>query len=75
MTDILIRDVDVKTVQRLKAKAKRNGRSLQSEVTQILREAAGLSNAEAVELGAAWRKRLGKRFDDSAAIIREDRAR
>ena len=41
MPSILVRGLDQKTVQRLKERARLNGRSLQLEVTEILERAAG----------------------------------
>ena len=78
MSDILIRGVDTQTLQRLKARAKRNGRSLQGEAKLILEQAAGHSLPEALAAAGQWRRKLakqGRRFTDSAALIREDRAR
>lgn len=75
MTDILIRNVDGKTVARLKSKAKRSGRSLQGEVLQILRQAAGDSIAQVVATGKKWRASQTRKFSDSTALLREDRAR
>jgi plasmid stability protein len=78
MSDILIRGIDGNTIQRLKARAKRNGRSLQGEAKLILEHAADHSLTEALNVAAQWRKRLakqGKRFTDAAAAIREDRQR
>jgi len=78
MPDILIRGVDARVLRRLKARAKRNGRSLQGETKLILEHAAGHSLPEALAAARRWRKKLaksGKRFTDSAALIREDRSR
>jgi plasmid stability protein len=75
MGDILIRGLDERTVRRLKAQAKRNGRSLQSEVRLLLKQAAGASVAEALQGARHWREKLGRAFDDSAALVREDRER
>ncbi len=73
MADILIRGVKAQTIKNLKARAKRNGRSLQSEVRTMLESAAG--SEEIVSVFAGWRKRLGQSFSDSAELIREDRER
>lgn len=76
MSDILIRGLTQKTLKALKARAKRNGRSLQGEARMVLQRAAETqSPAEALELARQWRKKLGRRFDDSADLIREDRER
>ena len=77
MTDILIRDVNGKALARLKARAKRNGRSLQGEAKLILENAAGsLTLREAAAMARQWRNKLsrnGKMFSDSAELIREGR--
>ena len=75
MSDILIRGLDEKTVERLKARAKRHGRSLQSEARSVLENAAGASLAEALAAARGWRKKLGREFRDSGEIIRQDRRR
>jgi antitoxin FitA len=79
MSDILIRGMDQKAVQRLKMRAKRNGRSLQGEAKLILEQAAGQSLPEVLAAAQRWRTKLGKvsgkRFSSSADLIREDRAR
>jgi len=75
VSDILIRGVDSKILSRLKARAKRNGRSLQGEAKLILENAAGnLTLKEALDVAAKWRKKWkaeGKIFSDSTEIIRE----
>lgn len=77
MGQVLVRQLDDKVVDRLKRRAKEHGRSLQSEVKTILEEAVP-------DYEAAWRriegfrkrlKKSGRRFIDSAALIREDRDR
>jgi plasmid stability protein len=77
MAQVLVRQLDEKVVDRLKRRAKEHGRSLQSEVKTILEEAVP-------DYEAAWRriegfrkrlKKSGRRFIDSAALIRQDRER
>jgi antitoxin FitA len=76
MPDILVRGLSVETVKRLKARAKRNGRSLQGEAKIMLQQAAAPSLADVLETARQWRKRFaGRRFVDSAELIREDRQR
>ena len=75
MPDILIRGVDPEALKRLKARAKRNGRSLQGEARKVLEAAAGDSVVEILLRARQWRKKLGRRFEDSATLIREDRDR
>ena len=75
MAQVLVRQLDDKVVDRLKKRAKEHGRSLQSEVKTILEEAVP-------DYEAAWKriegfrkhlKKSGRRFADSAVLIREDR--
>lgn len=76
MAHILVRDVDPRVVERLKASAKQHGRSLQGEVRIILGEAVTWSMAEARRLSEQWHKRLaGRMSSESAKLIREDRRR
>ena len=75
MAQVLIRNLDERTVDKLKARAARNGRSLQAELQAILERAA-----EAVidprALSARIRRELSDRsHSDSAALIAEDRRR
>ena len=75
MADLLIRGIDDQVVARLKARAKRNGRSLQAEVRLILEQAAR-SEEIAIILDGCRQQRLGgRRFPDCTNLIREDRNR
>lgn len=76
MPDILIRGLDPQTLKRLKTRAKRNGRSLQSEARLAIEKAAGPGAAEVVAMLKKWRRQFaGRQFSDSADLIREDRDR
>mgnify|MGYP001581363783 CR=1 FL=1 len=76
MAQILVRDVGMNILERLKAQARQHGRSLQGEVKMILIEAADLSLREASAVSGRWHKHLGSQaFSDSARLIREDRNR
>jgi plasmid stability protein len=76
MPQLLVRDIDEETLERLKSRARRHKRSLQGEAKAILEEAATLSVSEARAVAAQWRRRLrGTRHSDSARLIREDRQR
>jgi plasmid stability protein len=46
MTDLLVRGLDPAVIARLKAKAKRNGHSLQQEAKEILMQAAPMTSEE-----------------------------
>jgi antitoxin FitA len=75
MGSILVRGLDQKTIERLKERARLNGRSLQQEVKALLeRTAETLTMREARRLSERGRHRLGGRsISDSAQLIREDR--
>lgn len=76
MAQILVRNVATGIVERLKAQAKRHGRSLQGEVKIILSEATDLSLREAHHASTRWQRRLaGQVCGESAELIREDRNR
>jgi len=78
MPDILVRGVDPQCVRRLKARAKRNGRSFQSEAKLALEERAGEMTPEEIRADLEkWQKRFANRrfTTDSVDLIREDRER
>ena len=77
MAQVLVRDLDDAVVERLKERARGNDRSLQKETKAILEAAATtLTMAEARQKSDEWHRRLaGRRFSDSAELIREDRER
>jgi antitoxin FitA len=76
MPDVLIRGLDDKTFKRLKARARRHGRSLQKEAKLALEQAAGSSSGQVAEMFDAWKKRFtGRKFSSSVHLIREDRSR
>jgi plasmid stability protein len=72
---ILVRGLDPRAVQRLKERARVNGRSLEQEIKTILERAAEtLTMRQAGRLSERWRHRLDRwSFSDSARLIREDR--
>ena len=66
MPDILIRGLEAETIRSLKARAKRHGRSLQSEVKLMVERAAGGRQTAAIL--DRWQKQFaGRRFTSSAA--------
>ena len=75
MGSILVRGLDQRTIERLRERARLNGRSLQQEVKALLERAAEtLTMREARRLSEQWKHRLGGRsMSDSAQLIREDR--
>jgi plasmid stability protein len=78
MTDILIRNVDRKVLDRLKTRAAGNGRSLQRELQEIIRQAAGIGTLEALAYADRIRREIAEQYPeqtDSVDLIREDRDR
>lgn len=76
MSNILVRDLDTKIINRLKTIAKQHHRSLQSEIKAILTEAATILMSEAASISAQWSKNFsGRKLNDSSTLIREDRNR
>ena len=77
MANVLVRDLDQTVLERLKKRAVRNRRSLQSEVQMILSQAAGerepLSDLEVARKIRASIKNRNQ--TDSVELLREDRAR
>jgi plasmid stability protein len=77
MVDILVRDVDAETANRLKAKAKASGKSVGEIAREALRSAAKPSKEEAWaaidRIREKIRAAVGHDLPDSTAGIREDR--
>jgi plasmid stability protein len=76
MSDVLIRDLPAAVLQRLKAQARRHGRSLQAELNAILTEAATGDMLEARRVADRVRLSLaGCPLSDSGTLQAEDRMR
>ncbi|OHB77225.1 MAG: hypothetical protein A2Z25_08265 [Planctomycetes bacterium RBG_16_55_9] len=76
MAQILVRNLESDVVEKLKLRARMHGRSLQSEVRQILAQSAGVSPEQTRKTARTWQKKLsGRKFPDTTALIRQDRAR
>ncbi len=76
MAQIIICNLDDAVVERLKARAKANGRSLEAEVRYILEQSAKVDMATARQHVMEIRKKLdGRKFPDTVELIREDRDR
>lgn len=76
MPHALIRDIDPAVLERLKERARKQGRSLQSELKSIIEQAAGRDLEEAHRAAERIRKKLaGRRHTDSSALIAADRRR
>lgn len=76
MARVLIRDLDEGTVERLKARAARNSRSLQAELQMIVERAAVVDIIESRAVAARIRRKLSDRnHSDSVALLADDRRR
>ncbi len=78
MAQVLVRNLDEKTVAQLKKRAVGNGRSLQAELKLLLEQAArpdGMDAWQEVKQFRAKMKKSRRTFTDSATLIREDRRR
>jgi len=76
MARVLIRDLDERTITKLKERAARNNRSLQAELHNIVERAASIDMVDSRATAARLRRKLGdRRHSDSAALIAEDRRR
>lgn len=78
MPDVLIRNIDEKTLNKLKKRAESNNRSLQLELKKMLEEYAGTDMDEARNMISEILEKYraeGRTFSDSTKDIREDRNR
>ena len=78
MANLTIRNLDDKVVERLKKKAKDNGRSLEAELRLLLKQAANRKSPEellAIADRIAAMTPEGVKQTDSAELLREDRDR
>lgn len=76
MSQVLVRDLDQPILERLKARARRHGRSLQAELKEILETAAEADLLDARLVADRIRRSLrGRRTTDSGESQAEDRRR
>lgn len=75
MTQILVRNIPQDVVERLKARARAKGSSLEALVRAILQEAAGPSREEFWQAADDIALRIGPVELDTTALIRADRDR
>ena len=76
MARVLIRDLDERTVERLKQRAARNHRSLQAELQLIIERAAAADVIDSHTVASRIRRKLsGRKHSDSTALIADDRRR
>jgi plasmid stability protein len=73
MTDFLIRDIDADLLEKLKARAAMNSRSLQAEIKDTLKRSVKLSKEESLAAMRRLRAELPPSTSDSTDIIREFR--
>ncbi len=76
MAQVLIRELDPEVVEKLKARAERNHRSLEAELRVICH--AAVQEADFRPLDEVQRVRAlfdGRAFTDSAPLLRADRER
>lgn len=75
MPDILVRNISKKTIDQLKARAKRHNRSLQEEVKHLIEITVKVTGESALIRARKIRASFGtKTFSDSAGLLREDRS-
>lgn len=77
-SQLSVRNLDPKVVTRLKARAQKHGRSLESEVRTILDQVTEADSARANflrELSRIQASFAGRKFSDSTELIRRDRDR
>ncbi len=78
MANLTIRNLDDHVVERLKKRAKDNGRSLEAELRELLKQAANRKSPEellAIADRIAAMTPAGVKQTDSAELLREDRDR
>ena len=79
MAQLIVRDLDDRIIEALKARASRNQRSLEAELRVILERAAAervFDIAEARERAERISRSLeGRHHADGVALIRDDRGR
>jgi len=68
MAQVLIRQLSDQTVERLKERAKRNGRSLEAELRHILQDAVADPKEELLRIRGLFSNRT---FSDSSEMTRE----
>jgi plasmid stability protein len=74
MAQVIVRNLDDEVVSSLKFKAELHGHSLEQELREILKRAAGLTTEEKLALVDRIRAKQKRRLeDDSTDLIREDR--
>lgn len=76
--NVLVRNIDEETLEKLKKKAAANNRSLQEELKELLEMHAGPDIEEVRRMARESIRKYkaeGRKFSDSTKDIREDRER
>jgi plasmid stability protein len=76
MANVLVRDIEQRTLDRIKVKAKRRNRSVQAELRRIIEVGSNdLDLEDELELMRSIRESIGPQKTNSVDIIRESRNR
>ncbi len=75
MAQVLIRDIPVEVIEKLKARAKRNHRSLEAELRILVEKAVEGAEDASQEVERVRALFAGRSFTDSALLVQEDRQR
>ena len=77
MPNILIRDLDAKTIRQLKARAAAKNRSLQTDLKELLERVASEKTVDELRRATEdYAKRFkGRKMADTVKLLREDRGR
>jgi antitoxin FitA len=83
MSDVIVKDLDEATIEKLKIRADQHGRSLEEEARFILEQVATSDAANSTDLKSqAWQRvhqarqgHAGQTFNNSVELLREDRNR
>ena len=79
MPQVLVRDIETDVLEKLKRRAQKNHRSLEAELRVLFKEAVAEPENQAGNVAAAVTRVqelfAGRRFSDSAQLLREDRDR
>ncbi len=76
MTDVTVRNMPEKLVEKLRSRARVNDRSIEEEILSIVKSAFSGVDSDTAAIAAAIRNRLsGRKHTDSALLLAKDRGR
>lgn len=76
MPDVLVRNIEAEVLEKMKLRAKQNGRSLQAELKLLISSFIGSVSASDFETASKIKEKLrGRQFSDSVEFLKEDRQR